>query len=355
MILPIPNNAKIDPRHLTEISHEAFLMAFTQLQQIIMTCYDKIEAAPFFWGYPDYVTTEGAYNRLVDILFAIVFCGKYHQGVITVDTKVFFDSQSIKRHKKPERIIFGLTEVGFNFENFDKKSKSFDVTFPANPNVTAVMYAYISQITPHKQSWQYAITLQSLSYRFVEDPTAQEYEAAFLAELDYDTEELQEMKRWLYSEASLYGFSIDKKSWEEGGVVKLTKGSKKFLSLKQGHRESDTNHFKPHKTKVGTKVSFIHAFEKEPEKMRRLCNRFPHVFRLEDPGTCCNDHNPEKNPHQFADKSEKNGKRCAFVMKFDFDGVTYKRCGLSNFFFDDINLEDVKMILEMFLVENKIR
>ena len=354
-ILPMPNNVKIDPRHLTEMSNDDFLKAFAQWRQIVVSCYDKIEAAPFLWGYPDYVTTDGAYSRLMDILFAVVFCGKYHQGVITVDTKKIFDSQLVKCHRKPDRMIAGLTEVGFVFENYSKKSDSFDVSFPANPYVIAVMYAYISQITPNKQSWQYAMTLKSLSYRFVEDPNLQAYEAVFLAELDYDTEELQEMKRWLYGEAAKYDFCVDMQSWEKGGVVHLTKGSKKFLTLKQGHREAGTNHFESHKTKIGTKVSFIHTFEKEPEKMRRLCNRFPHVFRLEDSGTCCNDRNPEKTPHQFADKSEKSGKRCAFVMKFTFSGVAYKRCGLANFFFEDITLDDAKMILEMFLVENKIK
>jgi len=42
-------------------------------------------------------------------------------------------------------------------------------------------------------------------------------------------------------------------------------------------------------------------------------------------------------------------------MKFTLDGVTYLRCGLANFFFEDISFDDVKAILEMFLIENKIK
>ena len=355
MMLPMPAHVPIDPQHLTDISQEDFLAAFAQWRQVVASGYDRIAEDPFAWGYPDYITTEGTYNRLIDILFAIVFCGTHHQGRITVDTKAFFSSQTVKRHKKPERMVSGLTEMGFVFENFSKKSPSFHVTFPANPHVMTAMYAYINQMPPHQQSWQYALSLQSLSHRFVEDPATQSREAMFLAELDYDTPQLQEMKHWLYDQATKYGFAIDTHAWEGGGAIQFVKGSKKFLSLKQGTREPGTNHFSPHKTKIGTKVSFIHAFAKAPEKMRQLCNRFPHVFRLEDPGTCCNDRNPEKNPHQFADKSEKSGKRCAFVMKFALDGVAYKRCGLGNFFFEDIGLEDLKVILEMFLVEKRIK
>ena len=147
---------------------------------------------------------------------------------------------------------------------------------------------------------------------------------------------------------------MDKKKPTDKGCINYTKGSKQFLLVGNGHSPEGTYHNENRGVQIDTKVSFIHAFKREPEKMRDLCNRFPHVFRLDDPGRCCNDRNPSENPHQFSDNSEKNGKRCAFVMKFTFDGIIYKRCGLSNFIFNDITTDDVKAILEMFLIEKNI-
>jgi len=353
-IIPMPPGTQINPRHLTELSNDDFASAFAFLQQRIVQCYDAIGEAPFVWGYPDYLTTEGHYNRLVDVLFAFVFHGTYHNGTITVDTKVFFGSASIKRHKKPERLVDGLAQMGFAFDDFNKKSASFRVSFPTYPHVITVLYAYASQLSPDQQSWwQYHIAVQSFSHRFVEDPATQPYEAAFLAELDYDAEPTREIKRWLHAEAAKYGYTIENQRWQEPNCARLTKGTKQFLSVQQGHRTPDTNHFEPHATQIGTKISFIHAFTKAPDKMRALCARFPQVFRLHDPGTCCNE-DPNAG-HTFADKSEKTGRRCAFIMKFTFNDITYKRCGLANFFFNNLTLDDVKALTEMYIIENNIK
>ncbi|MCL2364259.1 MAG: hypothetical protein FWC71_06305 [Defluviitaleaceae bacterium] len=351
-IIPMPDDTQIDLRHLTGLSHDDFASAFAFLQQLVIQCYDAIAESPLLWGYPDYVTTEGHYNRLVDVLFALVFYGTHCEGVITVDTKAFFASPSIKRHKKLERMMDGLAQMGFAFENI--KSETFRVSFPSHPHVITALFAYARQLSPDRQSWwQYSIAVQSFSHRFVENPAAQAYEPAYLAEMDYGNETLREIKRLLHAEAAKYGYTVDKQNWQDPNGARLTKGAKQFLTVQQGRRTPNTNHFEPHATQIGTKVSFIHAFAKAPDKMHALCARFPQVFRLDDPGTCCND-NPASG-HSFADKSEKSGRRCAFVMRFTFDGTAYKRCGLGNFFFNDLTPGDVMAILEMYLIENNIK
>jgi len=285
----------------------------------------------------------------MDVLFAIGLHGVYEDGGTTVDGAAFFKSNSIKRHKKIELMIKGFEAMGLLFEGFSKKADSFRVQCPDNKEVMAVLNVYASLIDTSTNDWQWYY-LNELSYRFIEAPG--KYPALWNYQMDYATDKLREVQEWLFDEAAKYGFTV---AGFNKGCISYKKGSKEFLLVRNGHRPEGTNHFENHGTQIGTKVSFIHAFERDPEGMRQLCDRFPDVFRLNDPGQCCNDKSPSDNPHQFIDHSEDSGKRCAFVMKFKFNGVSYKRCGLGNFFFADITIDDVKAILKMFLVENKIK
>ncbi|MCL2500669.1 MAG: hypothetical protein FWE90_10095 [Defluviitaleaceae bacterium] len=350
-ILPMPDNVQADPRHLTVLSNEEFIAAFRELQQIVIAIYEDIEKDPFAWGYPDFETTEGYYNRVVDILFALIFNGSHHDGAVTVDAKAFFNDKGVKRHKKVELMIAGFESMGFLFDGYGKKSEAFRVTYPDNPYVMTVLHAYVSEIDTSKPDWSWGKPLHSFSYRYIEDPAGQKYERVFRAEMDYASSKLREVQEWLHAEAKKYGFAIDPKEPMEKGCILYKKGSKRFMLVRQGERKPDAGHFDHHEAKIGTKVSFIHAFEKAPEKMRALAGRFPDVFKLDDPGTCCKG----GSPHLFkASGAESGEKRCAFRMLFTFDGVTYMRCGLNHFFFQDLSLDDVKTILEMFLVENGI-
>jgi len=346
-ILPLPAEIKINSEYLRGMDNAAFVDAFRELHALVIRCYEDIERDPLAWGYPDYETTDGYYNRVMDVLFAIGLYGVYEDGGIAVDGAAFFASNSIKRHKKIELMIKGFEQMGLLFEGFGKKVKSFHVEYPDNKEVMAVLSVYTSLLDTTKNDWQWYY-LNGLSHRFIEAPG--KYPALWHYQMDYATDELREVQMWLFDEAEKYGFSV---TGFNKGCISYTKGSKEFLLVRNGHRPEGTNHFENDGTQIGTKVSFIHAFERDPEGMRVLCDRFPDVFRLDDPGRCCGDKNDM--PHQFADHSEDDGKRCAFVMKFKFNGVSYKRCGLGNFFFVDITLDDVKAILEMFLIENKIK
>ena len=346
-ILPLPPEIEINPEYLRGMDNADFVDAFRELHAFVIRCYEDIERDPFAWGYPDYETTDGYYNRVMDVLFALGLYGVHDDGGITVDGTAFFASNSIKRHKKIELMIKGFEEMGLSFEGFSKKAQSFRVECPDNKEVMAVLSIYTSLIDTTKNDWQWHY-LNSLSHRFIEAPG--KYPALWQYQMDYATDELREVQMWLFDEAAKYGFTV---AGFNKGCISYKKGSKEFLLVRNGHRPEGTNHFEDDGTQIGTKVSFIHAFERNPEGMRVLCDRFPDVFRLDDPGRCCGDKSDM--PHQFTDHSEDDGKRCAFVMKFKFNGVSYKRCGLGSFFFTDITLDDVKAILEMFLVENKIK
>jgi len=335
-VLPAPADFKVNPKHLGGMTNEQFVSAFRELQQFAVRCYEDVERAPFEWGYPDYQTTDGYYNRVIDILFALRVCGTYTDGGITVDGAKFFKSAIIKRHKKVELMVAGFEQMGLFFEGFGKKAQSFRAVYPDNPDVAAVLCEYAPLIGINKADLSWGRHLNSLSYRYIEDPASQKYPAIFNAEMDYSSDKLREIQEWLYAEAEKCGFKIDTSGLPKG-CLNYSKGSKDFLRVRQGHREPNAGHFDHHESKIATKVSFIHAFESAPDKMRELCNRFPDVFRLDDAGKCCHEN------------------KCMHRMSFALDGVSYKRCGLGNFFFEDISFDDVKAILEMFKVENKIK
>jgi len=99
-ILLAPAAYAVNPEHLRTLNNNRFVEAFKVLQQFVVRCYEDIERTPFEWGYPEYETTEGYYNRVMDMLFALGICGTYKDGIITVDASAFFASPLVKRHKK---------------------------------------------------------------------------------------------------------------------------------------------------------------------------------------------------------------------------------------------------------------
>jgi hypothetical protein len=340
-ILPCPDDFKVNPKYLDEFTNDEFVRAFQQLQQTVASIYQDIEKTPFDWGYPDFLATDGYYNRVNDVLFGFVFNGSYHNSTITVDAKKFFASAGIKRHKKVELMIAGLENFGFQFENFSKKSESFSVTYIDNPHVMAVLNAYVGGIHfVAGKEWTWGKPRHSLSYHYVEDPAAQEFETVFHAEMEYASDKLKEIQYWLHSEAAKYGYTIDPNEPTEKGCILYKKGkSKRFLLV--GENEKG----------IWTKTSFITAFETVPEQMRSLCDRFPQVFRLDDPGQCCHGVTPD----MISDKPGGWDERCPFRMYFKFDNVAYLRCGLGNFVFEDLSFDDVKAILNLFKVEKNIK
>ena len=333
--LPLPGDFKVNPLVLHGLSNEQFVAAFKALHQLMKDIYDDIIKSPFEWGYPDFLTTEGYYDRVNDMLLSFFSCGSYKDGCIHVDAVNFFVSKRVKQHKKTELMIHGFKRMGFDIVGYEKKAVEFHVSYPAQPHIISAFCAYVpAAFNMSLPVWSAKNRLgEGFSYRFIEDPAVQEFEPDFHAYTDCFSDEYMEIQRWLRSEAAKYGFYVSPNDVTTKGCLSYTKGSKQFLLV--GEKGG----------KIWSKTSFIKAFEEAPEQMQKLCDRFPHVFRLEDAGKCCSD----KPAH-----ARKDG-NCTFSMRFNFNGIDYIRCGLNNFIFNDLSLDDVKAILEMFKIENKIK
>lgn len=225
-ILPIPATAKINPKRLGKLTNEQFVKAFGELQQFVIACYDDIEKDPFAWGYPDSYLTDGYYNRVNDILFALTFCGEYQNGVLTIDGNKFFSYSGVKRHKKVELMVSGFKKMGLKFDAFGKKVDKFNVTYQKNPLILYALCSYMSDIDETKQHWSYGTPRHGFSYRFIECPSVQTHETAFLAEFDYMSKNLQEIQLWLHAEAAKHGFAFDPNEPLEKGCIRYKKGSK---------------------------------------------------------------------------------------------------------------------------------
>jgi len=325
-VLPIPTNVTIAPKHLGKLSNDQFIAAFGALQQLVIACYYDIESDPFAWGYPDFYAT-GGYNRVNDILFAMVFCGECNDSVLAVNAVKFFAYTGVKRHKNLELMISGFEKMGFTFDSFDKKSGEFSVSYPNYPNIMTVLCAYVNEIGENeKQDWRYGTAKNSFSYRFIEDTSVQTHERVFLAKMDYASEALREIQIWLHAEAAKYGFTIDPDEWEEKGCMLYKKGSKRWLLV--GQRDNGS---------VFAKAIFrdVHT----NEHMATLYRKFPDTFRSNCGIACGTNVKPT----------------CTMRIEFDVDGKTQRCCAYHSFIFINPTLGDVKMIMELFKLENKIK
>ena len=330
-ILSIPLNAKIDPKHLNGLTNEQFVKAFSELQQFVIACYDDIVKDPFAWGYPDFHTTDGHFNRVNDILFALVFCGEHNNGTLTVNGKTFFANVAVKRHKLVELMVTGFEKLGLKFEGFDKKADTFTVTHAANPYIVTALNAYVHTLDWSLPSWRWG-KAHMFSYRFIEDPAVQEYEAIFLAHMDYASPKLLEIQQYLHAEAAKCGFKIDPNEPQEKRMMLYKKGSKRWLLV----GEDDGV--------IKSKAIFRDVFTKEPEKIRVLAERFPETFQTrghnqDEQTKCCK---PYTTP-------------CSMRISYEIDGKKRHSCSYNAFWFNNPTLDDVKLILELFKLENNIK
>jgi hypothetical protein len=327
-ILPIPADVKISQKCRSELTNEQFITSFGELQQFVIACYNEIEKSPFEWGYPDLYTTNGYYNRVDDILFALGFCGEYQNGVLAVDGSKFFAAGGVKRHKKVELMISGFERMGLKFDSFSKKADKFSVAYPKNPLVLHALYSYVNEIDEKTPHWSYGKPRNGLSYRFVECDSVQTHETEFLAEFDYMPSALQEIQLWLYAEAAKYGFAIDPNEPLEKGCMLYKKGSKRWLLVGQP-RFSWTS-----SNEIYAKAIFRN--QHTHEDMAKLYRRFPDTFQSNCRG--CNGNKP-----------------CTMRIEFAVDGQPRRCCAYNSFLFKNPTLEDTKLILELFKLENKIK
>ncbi|MDR1690122.1 MAG: hypothetical protein LBS21_16190 [Clostridiales bacterium] len=327
-ILPIPADAVISEKCRGEVTNGQFVTAFGELQRFVMACYDEIEQSPFVWGYPDTYPTDGYYNRVIDILFALVFSGKYQNSALEVDGKKFFACAGVKRHKKAELMVSGFEKMGLKFDSFSKNADKFNVTYPKNPLVLHALNAYVSEIDEKKPHWSYGKPRNGLSYRYAECESAQAHETAFLAEFDYMPPALREIQLWLYAQAAKYGFAIDPDEPKEKGCMLYKKGSKRWLLVGQSQFSWASS------KEIYAKAIFrnMHAHE----DMAKLYGRFPDTFK----SNCrrCNGNKP-----------------CTMRIEFTACGMARRCCAYNSFLFENPTLDDVKLILELFKLEYNVK
>ena len=323
-IYPIPADTQIARKHLGELSNAHFIDAFSALQKTLIKMYENIEQRPYEWGYPNFYVTDGYNNRMADILFAFVLCGEHQNGVLTVDAKKFFNMT--KSHKKVELAINGLNRMGFAFEGFNKKADTFQVAYSENPHVITVLQIYIKEVIDVHPQWG-VNPRNSFSYRFIQDVSTQNYEAEFLAAMDTASEKLREIQFWLHAEAIKYGFYIDKKTPMSGYGVLYKKNTKEFLSV--GEREINGE------IVVFSRAVFKDALYSEKEIVSKLYKKFPRTFK-ESCSHC------------------KNG-NCEHQIVYYVDGNMCYGCRSNGFWFNDVSLDDVKVILDFYKLDKKIK
>lgn len=332
-VLFIPDGVQIEPKHLGTLSNDRFVSMFRELQRIVIKAYENIEQSPFEWGYPDYYTTDGYYNRVFDFLYAFVYCADYADGTLTVDKKKFFSFAGVKKHKKPELMIAGFEKTGFHFDGVDKKSTFYSITYPANPHIITVLNAYVRGLGENALHWSAGEMCKwDFSYRFVEDPSAQKFETVFHSKMDLASEELKEIQYWLHDEAEKCGYRINTSHPYEKSCIQYQKGANSFLLV--GEKDIDGV------STVFSKVIFRDAFNKENEKIMQLHRKFPNTFKSNC--TLCNGSKPSDS-------------KCSMRICYEIEGKPRRNCAYQSFLFLNPTFNDVVKLLELFKIENKIK
>jgi hypothetical protein len=154
----------------------------------------------------------------------------------------------------------------------------------------------------------------------------QTHESVFLAEMDYASDALRDIQIWLHAEAAKSGFAIDTGESLEKGCMLYKKGSKRWLLA--GQRD-DGNVF----------IKTIFRNVLKHETMAALYIKFPDTFKSNCGLSCGINVKPV----------------CTMRIEFDVDGKTRRCCAYHSFTFINPMLSDVKMILELFKLENKIK
>ena len=334
-IVPIPENTIINPSFLNGLSNEEFIEAYKSLQKFIYDVYDDIEyGSPFGWGWPDWkaITAEGInQNRVMIVLDALVGSGILDGNALVVDKKHFGRYGICKPIAKTKLMLEGFIKMGLHIEGLDdKKSTSFTVSYPDAPNLIAVLFAYF------KKSGKEHVSI--FSYRFAENPDTQIRETFFLAKTDGEPERLRKIYYWLYDEAVKHKFSPT--GYEYMGCYLYKKGSKEWLLLGSGSSYHEDEFLHSPNYALAAKVRFFHVFQTHPDKMADLMKRFPDSFGR--PWTQC-----------YKCKAEADD--CSKRITFEKNGHDYNHCGHHHYFyFHNPNFDDVKDILELYKLENKI-
>ncbi|MCL2002401.1 MAG: hypothetical protein FWG72_00150 [Oscillospiraceae bacterium] len=332
-IVYIPENTQIESVFRGGLTNDEFVKAFRSLQEVLFSIYDSIErSSPFDWGWSDWkgLTAEGLnHNRVMMVLAALVDSGRLDCDCLCVEKKSL-GKHGICRPMANTRLMFNkFIDKGFHISGIDdKKSPVFTVSFPKIPNLMAVLYAYFKSSEKARQI---------LSYRFVQDPAAQNRETFFLAKTDGQSKELREIYDWLYDEAMRHGFTPY--GSEKMGCYVYKKGKEEWLLLGDGSSYHEDEFLHSVKYKMAAKVRFDRVFQTHSDEIETLMKRFPDSFGRW--WTQC-----------F--KCRTGADSCKYHIRFTTGSRSY--CAKHHhLYFHDPDFNDVKELCELYKLENNIK
>ena len=319
------------------MTNQEFVSVFKELQQLVIRIYENIEECPFAWGYPERNDSHDvdalAYKRLMELFYALMSSAAYQGNQLLIDMGQF--TKAIKSHKNMDKMINGLGRFGFVFGGYSKRSKSFTIACPRNPALLSILFVYCNLRNPEQKPWgDYYSSFERFSHRWIEDTRTQTHEMLFHAKMDESSAALRQIQEWLYVEAASYGYKIDTThpyGAYEKGCIAYRKGSKGFLLV--GERKIDGI------STIFSKVIFRNVFEKEKGEMQEFYCKFPNTFKSNC--TLCNGSKPA------------DGK-CTMRICYEIDGKAHRNCAYNSFFFFHPTLDDIKDIMQLFIIENKI-
>jgi len=358
-IVKIPPDTKIDPAYLRELNNDDFVAAFDTFQEFLIACYSDIARAPFEWGYPSShkklksVDSPDRYGdrRLRNILSNLFSCGEFDGYNLTVNKKKFFKNVYLSSYRETTLMLEGLANMGLISENVESKSKSFSVYFPDNPNMLIIVPLFSSsgecrrcyENCSHmgKCYWNYPLTRNtSFSYRFFEDKTTQTHEAEFLIAMDSLPENLREIHFWLYEEAKKIGYDFNPFDATSNGCILYRKGwwGGKNLPLVGAY---DISGSRLEGNKFAAITKYKRLFKAYPTEIAKLMEKFPDAIgnRAYDCPLYCN---------MEAENI------CKKAHLYKIDGVNYHSCGHKSFLFMEPTFDDIKLIVELWKLENRI-
>ena len=349
-IVFIPEGTKIDPQYLNGLGNDEFVTAFRASQELIYGIYEGIEqGSPFEWGWPDYrgLTVYGINHDRVLRVFESISYGELVNDALIVDKKSYFSSDHHKPQDRAILLLKGFTHHGLFIDGLeDKKALTFAVSCPDSPDVIRVVQSYFrSRANPDgcrkcsddcmEQAYCWSTTYyrhtKLISHRFVETgevakvyppwSIAEASKAEFLARTDYLPKNLRQMHNAIYHDACNVGIWAEPFYDMFNGAVVYAKGTwKKHTRLIFW----DSN---------AIMVRLERVFNKHPDKMTALEERFPGVFA----------------------QKKKHCVDCQPTCKHRQVGGNDAWCSYVEFWFEKPTYDDAIFIWELFKLDNNIK
>jgi len=321
-IFPIPDNVRLCPAFVaaTGLSVGACVEAFRAWQDFMRRVYREIaNGAPYEWGWPDWhgLTEFGIlHNRVMLLLHALAANGRVENGLLHVDEARFKKDARLKNLGNTSLLLARLAQHGLC-------NHAFTFSFFAHPQVIPVLYAYFS--LPRKTPYH----VQYFSYRFIEDAATQPREALFLAKTDAEPPPIRAIHYWLYDEATRHGFLPTGE--EKIFCYLFKKGTKEWLLTGKGSSYHEEEFLHSTTAALSVKLAFPKTFQRAPEKVDELKQRFPAAFNTRW-GWC---------------------HHCKAAYK-DCPNHDASRCRKGLHFFHNPTFQEVEYLLDIFKQEHKI-